>query len=373
MVTYLARMCAQLAQVTVYLSLALLISWQVTIASIIAGAVIFLALDGFVGLARRASRDGLTALRMLLSRLTDTLQGIKPLKAMALEDMVAPLLEKEIETYSNSSRTAVMAKEAMANIQEPFLVLVLCSGIYVVLTFTMLSFDVVIIMGMLFYRTAGRIAMMQQSYQIITSSMEYYVALKEKTSQAQASREDSAGKTAPSFSIAVRLENVDFSYGEEMVLDDVSILIPAGKITLISGPSGVGKTTAADLVLGFISPSRGLVTVDGVDLNEINIRTWRSKIGYVPQELFLFHESIARTPIHQRGRRGASTPEGRSDGFHRRAAGRYSHNGGRAWLAPIRRTAPANFHRTCPGPKPPNARTRRAYNSTGFKYGARNL
>jgi ATP-binding cassette subfamily C protein len=77
-----------------------------------------------------------------------------------------------------------------------------------------------------------------------------------------------------------------------MVLDDVSILIPAGKITLISGPSGVGKTTAADLVLGFISPSRGLVTVDGVDLNEINIRTWRSKIGYVPQELFLFHESI---------------------------------------------------------------------------------
>jgi ATP-binding cassette subfamily C protein len=292
LVGFLARMFAQFVQILVYLTLALLMSWQVTVASILAGAIIFISLDRLVGMSRRASREGLISLRKLLSRLTDSLQGIKPLRAMALEDRVAPLLANDIERYSKSNMDSVLAKEAMVNIQEPLLVVIMCAGLYFVLTFTSISFDIVLIMGLLFYRTAGRIAELQRSYQSITASREFYVALWEKINIAQAAKEPHTGRSAPVLASEIRLEAVDFSYDAEKILDDVSLEIRSGSITAIVGSSGVGKTTVADLVLGFIAPDKGLITVDSVGLEEIDMKSWRSEIGYVPQELFLFHESI---------------------------------------------------------------------------------
>jgi ATP-binding cassette subfamily C protein len=76
------------------------------------------------------------------------------------------------------------------------------------------------------------------------------------------------------------------------VLDDVSLEIPAGRLTALVGPSGAGKTSVADLVIGLVRPSRGAVLVDGVPLGRIDLRRWRSWIGYVPQELFLLHDTV---------------------------------------------------------------------------------
>jgi ATP-binding cassette subfamily C protein len=62
----------------------------------------------------------------------------------------------------------------------------------------------------------------------------------------------------------------------------------------ISGRSGSGKTTLADLIIGLLRPSSGRILVDGVDLAEVDPASWRSRIGYVPQDLLLFHDSIER-------------------------------------------------------------------------------
>jgi len=292
MVGYIARMFALLVQIIMYLTIAVLVSWQVTVAAITAGVILFISLDWLVGMAREAGAVSLTSMRALLAHLADSLQGIKPLKAMALEDRVEPLLAREIEKLNKASQRLVLAKEAMSNIQEPVLVTLLCVGFYVTLTFTAISFDIVMVMGFVFYRTAGRFTELQTSYQAISVSREYYVGLKQKTQEAEAEHENHIGKTAPSLSDAIRLENVDFSYGENMVLDNVSMEIAAHSITTIFGPSGTGKTTATDLILAFISPDRGRLSIDGTDLADIDIQAWRKEIGYVPQELFLFHDSI---------------------------------------------------------------------------------
>jgi ATP-binding cassette subfamily C protein len=82
-------------------------------------------------------------------------------------------------------------------------------------------------------------------------------------------------------------------YGERRVLDGASLVIPAGRITALHGPSGSGKTTLVDLVAGLVHPESGAVLVDGVPLPELDLAAWRRRIGYVPQEMFLLHESIA--------------------------------------------------------------------------------
>src|SRR5690606_6878418 len=87
-------------------------------------------------------------------------------------------------------------------------------------------------------------------------------------------------------------EDVSFAHGERQVLDGVSLEVPVGGVTVLIGPSGAGKTTIADIILGLYRPQRGRVLLDGVPLNEIDVRSWRRQIGYVPQELILLHDSV---------------------------------------------------------------------------------
>ncbi len=90
----------------------------------------------------------------------------------------------------------------------------------------------------------------------------------------------------------IRLENVSFGYDEKPILRSVSMTVPARSITAVVGPSGAGKTTFADLIIGFYPVTDGRILIDGVPLDEIDMTNWRRQIGYVPQELVLFHDSI---------------------------------------------------------------------------------
>ncbi len=67
----------------------------------------------------------------------------------------------------------------------------------------------------------------------------------------------------------------------------------AGQVTAVIGPSGTGKTTLVDLLTGLARPERGAIFIDGIELSELDLGAWRRGIGYVPQELFLLHQSVA--------------------------------------------------------------------------------
>ena len=75
-------------------------------------------------------------------------------------------------------------------------------------------------------------------------------------------------------------------------LKNVSLDVPAGKMTAIAGPSGAGKSTLADVLLGLLAPGEGEVCVDGVPLAGPNLHRWRRSVACVPQEPYLFHDTI---------------------------------------------------------------------------------
>jgi len=95
---------------------------------------------------------------------------------------------------------------------------------------------------------------------------------------------------------AVEFRNVSFAYPTRPsvgVLEDVSFTLHPGESTALVGPSGAGKSTIAGLLLGFYSPQRGQITVNGVDLADLSLDALRRKIAIVPQEPQLFATSIA--------------------------------------------------------------------------------
>ena len=78
-----------------------------------------------------------------------------------------------------------------------------------------------------------------------------------------------------------------------MILDNLNLTIAKGSITAIAGPSGVGKSTLVDLLLGLQRPLKGTILVDGACLFEtVEMQAWRAGIGYVPQEQFLLNDTI---------------------------------------------------------------------------------
>jgi len=93
------------------------------------------------------------------------------------------------------------------------------------------------------------------------------------------------------FKDKIKLSNLSFGYNNTTLLQDVNLEINKGDSIGIVGESGSGKSTLIDLLLGFQKPSKGMITVDDVDLNDI-ILSFRSKIGYVSQELYLIDDSI---------------------------------------------------------------------------------
>jgi thiol reductant ABC exporter CydD subunit len=104
-----------------------------------------------------------------------------------------------------------------------------------------------------------------------------------------------AKKTAHSSRpLEIRFTDVHYAYddGQRPALKGVSFTIKTGQKIALVGPSGAGKSTIAHLLLGFIAPTQGLITVDGVPLTELNMAAWRAHLAWVPQQPYLFHASV---------------------------------------------------------------------------------
>jgi ATP-binding cassette, subfamily B, bacterial len=106
---------------------------------------------------------------------------------------------------------------------------------------------------------------------------------------------------------AITVENVSLRHDRAAVLEDVSIEIPAGSFCAILGPSGVGKSTLADLLVRYLDPDKGRVLLDGIDLRKMRLADLREQVMLVDQSPYLFHTTIAENIAYARP--GASRAE----------------------------------------------------------------
>ena len=94
------------------------------------------------------------------------------------------------------------------------------------------------------------------------------------------------------FDNEIKINSLCFNYStNKTVLNNISFIIPKGKFVGIIGPSGVGKTTFVDILLGLLEPTNGSISVDGVNIFS-NIRGWQANLAYVPQSIYLIDGTI---------------------------------------------------------------------------------
>ncbi|HET9373291.1 MAG TPA: ABC transporter ATP-binding protein [Vicinamibacterales bacterium] len=113
---------------------------------------------------------------------------------------------------------------------------------------------------------------------------------------------------APPLVEEIRFEAVEFEYrAGRPVVRDFSVVVPGGSVVALVGRSGAGKTTVTDLVARFHDPTRGRILLNGVDIREFRLRSYRALLAIVQQDVFLFDGSAKDNIAY--GRRGATDAE----------------------------------------------------------------
>ena len=287
-----ANLMANLVQSVIYVIATLLVSWQLGALSLIVSGLISYALKPAVRMTRKAGRRQTQHTHDLVARLTDALIGIKPLKAMARHVRFGALFAADARSVNKALRRQVWGKQAVRSGQDEALFACAIGLLFVAFTFWKLPLQDVIVMGALLSRTVLMFNRSQQWYQMAALSETAFWGLHDTIAEIERERETTSGTGTPSFLNACRFDDVTFGYGDKTVLRDVSLTIKAGEITTLTGTSGAGKTTIADLLLGLHRPDSGEVYIDDMPLGEVDLMRWRELVGYVPQEVILFHDSV---------------------------------------------------------------------------------
>lgn len=139
--------------------------------------------------------------------------------------------------------------------------------------------------------------LMPSANRIITSyhDLLYYRSSLDIIYQILKQSEESLGEEEISFEKELKLENLAFGYtGKKNLFSHLNLKIRKGEKIAFIGQSGSGKSTLVDIIIGLLSPRVGKVFIDAVELNDKNVKNYRQKIGYIPQNIYLFNDSIAK-------------------------------------------------------------------------------
>jgi ATP-binding cassette subfamily C protein len=285
---------ASLMQSAMFLAIAAVVSWHLLAVILFICCLMFLSFGRMVQDGRDAAKRHRAQMRHHAAKFTDAMIGIKQIRAMGRTRRFTELFETEARAMAETLRSRVFHGEYASDIQEPVIGGVLALGFFLALHSMSLPLHEVLIMAILLVRTISILAPIQGKLQKFIQAFDQYKALDDLVTDTATAAEIAEGLNPPSFTRSIVFDDVGFAYGDKVVLTGLNLEIRRGEITSLSGPSGVGKSTIVDLIVGLHRPIAGTIRVDDTDLRDIDLQSWRSMVGYVPQEVTLFHDTIFR-------------------------------------------------------------------------------
>ncbi|MGI9284095.1 MAG: ABC transporter ATP-binding protein [Pseudomonadales bacterium] len=282
-----------LIQALIYGGIAFAVSWKASLVSLLAGLVVMGISHFLVRMARQAGKKQTSLLNSLMAGLTDTLQSVKPLKAMAREHLADRVLAMETSRLNRALQRQVFSSAMLNAAQEEMFAIIIAVGIFVALVQFEMPLATVMVLVVTLGRMLAFLGKVQKQFQKMVISESAYWSIKQAINDADTAREQLGAGKVPSLRSGIHFEAVQFAYDKRTIFEDVSLRIEAGALTTLVGPSGAGKTTFVDLVIGLMRPQLGIISVESTPLQELNLQSWRRMIGYVPQETVLLHDSVA--------------------------------------------------------------------------------
>lgn len=283
--------------IIVCLGMMIAISWQLTIFVLVLLPIVGLVMGKVGKRLKRKSLDLQNQWGTLMSNIEETLGGLRIVKAFNAEGKVMERFHTQNQVFYNMSNS-VARRQSLAHPMSEFLG---TAAIAIVLWFG----GSLIISGISSMNAASFIYYMVIFYSIINPakdlskavySIQKGIASMERVDKilnaANPIRDPQNPVATPVKPGTIRYEDVTFAYGEEPVLKNINLDIPAGSTVALVGQSGSGKSTLADLLPRFYDVAKGRITIDGTDIRDFTVHGLRSLMGNVNQEAILFNDTF---------------------------------------------------------------------------------
>lgn len=281
------------------LGMMIAISWQLTIFVFILLPIVGIVMGRVGKRLKRKSFEGQTQWGVLMSTIEETLGGLRIIKAFNAEDKLKNRFHKENQEFYRLSNI-VARRQALAHPMSEFLgtiavaIILWFGGSLILSGHSSMNAAAFIYYMVIFYNLIPPAKDLSKAmYQVqkgLASMQRVDVILNAVNPIADPSqpRRLPQGKAA-----SISFDDVTFSYDSETdVLKDINLDIKAGSTVALVGQSGSGKSTLADLIPRFYDPSKGRVSVDGIDIRDLRVADLRSLMGNVNQEAILFNDTI---------------------------------------------------------------------------------
>ena len=176
---------------------------------------------------------------------------------------------------------------------EPFAWVSVIFTIYYSITYLNITIAEAAIIVYALFKIFPLIAIINGNRNLLTSFIPSYEQINSLNEQARQQVQKTGSLPFRKLENIIACKGVTYAYSNHKpVLSNIDIDIEKGKTVAIVGESGAGKSTLIDILIGFCEPHKGIVTVDGISLFEYDITSFRQRIGFVPQDSILFHDTI---------------------------------------------------------------------------------
>lgn len=287
---------ASLIQFTVLLAISASLSWQLVLVCVGFVLILVFLVRPLIRSQRRVGEDLSVATSTYGHQAVEYLGGARLVKVTGTESSVTERLRDIARGVFRLQREYELNIERL----QFFLHAIPVLGIALMIATAHMLFGIemsyLLVFLALIARMMPRISELQRGYQTYSGNLPAMTvidrALAETEIAAEAIRDGEI--ECPVLEKGIRLEQVSFRYpdADSAALHDVSIDIPRNAMVALVGPSGAGKSTLVDIIAGLRHPDDGRILIDGTNLQDLRLKSWRRRIGYVTQDVIIFNDTL---------------------------------------------------------------------------------
>jgi ATP-binding cassette, subfamily C, bacterial len=287
-----AVVVAGILQLTAYTAVAIFVDWRIALLGGAAGVIITLAMNTLIRVSKRAGYKQADRISSLTTEMVDMLSNIKALKSMDRYGLLVQGLSGLLRRIKRSLITIQLAKHGVTQGSDALVNIMTGAVAFAAYTLLGSTLPELLVTGIVFFQIVNNLTKLQKQLQTAVVVEGSYVRTIELIKLAEGQKESHGGHAAPELGAGCKFEGVTFAHGSTPVISNATFDVPANKITVLQGPSGSGKTTLIDLLIGLNTVQKGKILIGRQPIEMIDIKAWRQSIGYVPQDLMLFHDTI---------------------------------------------------------------------------------
>ena len=283
--------------VLVQLGVAFSISPPMTAAAIVCGGCLLLIMRPYNLRVQQSGKALRNSTNSMYASIMEFMAGMKVAKSYGVEQTHLEIFRKNSTEISKQlvRFTRIISKTGMYF--QIGTAVAIGAFLWGAVEIAHLAAERLLVLVFIFSRLLPRFRQMQQSYHQILHTLPAFEAASVMQMQLEQDQESPSPKDYKGVSLkeAIQFQRVSFKYDKRLntfAVNGIDLRIPGRRMTAVVGPSGAGKSTLADLMMGLLVPDEGRILIDDLPLSGERLHAWRRSVGYVPQENFLFHDTI---------------------------------------------------------------------------------